>query len=1461
MAETESQKVQRGVEEGFPKRDYKIEIPEEGYDDLEAFLNVDSDIPTDKVPEQPYERPARVSNATKNGLAVEAAAIEESITGSDHFQLLQKALNTMDPKAQLGQMASHKVQADKQQAEDAYVNHNFTSPEEMGAQGVVTVEKMKEAEKQLMNPHLAYVKAIAKQEGPEVARIANKLKLKEMIDEITDEMDWTDYTTSFLGLLVPGNTLKDAHDISGSMFDGDTFMRNLVLNYKKASPEDQAELLGVIKEELFDKLDNPIKVKTVLTAMLAPGGEETGLELFDDIWAGLEVAEIASLGAGTALKIAELGKTLNAIRVAKEVGNTERASKLTSSAVVDAKMGETLGLDRIETANLAGPFNMSKIDAAYVEGLHTQTIDDINIFMKQADNLQHELQGSNYFLREGLLDPLDRAKVEKSFLDELGESNSIENVEVVSRTGSSTTFRLNKGGKSTEHTLDLTLDDVGAYENKVTTLMDDFVFSPAVTGNKPILKQAIAAAQRQDMATARVYNALVGFQREAVRTILGPLGMKGLTPGGRRRLAELDHVLKVGDARREVYTARELAAGVDGVKLNEKQIEAYFKVRKLVDVMHQARNHEMRNEMVIRGQKNIRITDDMAEIGKPFEDFQSAVVSLAKNPVDEIFDVAQMKPVPFNKLRLEEEYESGRQLVKLRDASSFQTGDARWRYALVDPDDISDLPMNVINYRTGYIPKINLNANYFVKSFSASKIDGIEHAADSTKATISTERVFDNRADAERFAEQLTAERGGRGVQFRVLEDRQLEKEARALGAGFDEAHSLGGSLYTGARKDEQLLFGFEGKPLETLGSFEAIGRNLSNLSRFIPRNEWRMGLEQKAINTAHNILPESQKVQNFADLAHLPDTQQGRYLKWLHRQIEDWMGFPSKEEQLWQNMNQWLYEGALKSHLPKGAAKGFQYIKQKDPIAAARAGAFHSLLGWFNPIQLWVQAQGAAVALSANILNPARLGVVLKDGMALAAARYTQNPESLRHVAKSFGMKADELEEMHSLWMKSGIEDSILMTADHAAAVTGRSIGMDAFSRGANAGLFFYRKGEMFNRRSAFVTSYREWKAKNPNKVVGDEELKAIMQRTNDFLLNLGKANRAGFQKGIWGLPTQFLQVSTKTLETLFGLNKNFTKAERGKLFLSQLLLYGAAGTGINSLGSSVASGLLGYTDQASIENDMTPEQRKLINEGFLGWATLAAFGADIEIGQRSSLLSGVSEFTDRLLFDDTEFSELVLGAFGSTANRFWDGMTSTLKPVMYGQASVMDIDYFKATSRLLSTISTWSNVQKAMYMHNLNLLTTRKGGVLRRRDFTAMEEIANAIGFRLSEENQIYELETILRDKQEFDSQVANDIVNIMNQFALKHMDGTISDEDIKETEEQIAMLYQIMPTQQERLDLRDMVKNKLTSGKGDRFTQAWRKFYKEFNDGRVGDLYGMHSRLSTYGIQQKIKSGDEQ
>lgn len=1428
-------------------------------DDVEEQTQLDTDQPIeDGLPTFQISSPIM-----RNTEILQAATIETELNDEKPlFKAFQEiSQSEPDTRSALKSRASRKAQQDKEELFGFFKEAPGITQEQVEGNLEAVQSISDDLDKEGMDENLQFVRSSS--QGlldPETEKqIAVNLTVSKMIKDISDNMGWFEVIDNGIELLIPGGIFKDNYDLSGNPFNTKEWMRNFVLNFKQLSPEQQLDILPTVRQFFWDKLDNKFTVMSALDKLIQPGSEEDMSE-FSAIWATLDLLDIGVIGASVILNISRSVKTLNAVKTMEMSNNIEKAGEINAASVMDAEIAVTANVDRNTTAvNNATGFEISGLDEAAAPDISQETMQRINLFTDQVQQTTKGIEGSDLFLREGLLQKAERNSIESAKIEELTGIPNIENVSVAERGDGVTTFTFDvrKADGSFDrkkYNMQLSLDDVGQYEQSSIGVVSRFAVSPTVWAKKNLIDD-VHAAIRADSANAKIMNQLIALQREATKSILGPAGLKGITPVGRKKLAQLDQVLMVGDESKRVYTPLELKAGVDGIKLDEKQIEAYYKVRSVVDSLFQLRNSTKRQELHIKGMRHITLSEEAFQIGKPFHELDTAQGSLAAGKPKIVWRKDSNQFIRTTELELDTDYAHGYRLVRFNEPVTPPGEFDKVNYALVHIDDITDLPNTVLHYRDGYVPKINQNVNYFVKEFTPSRIDGENIAATDGRADVTTLRFFDNRRDAETFMEAEAARDPNRVL--RVLEDRQLEQERRS---GAVDGPGVGGyGMYTGPRASEDIPFGLDGLKPDRLGSFEAISRNLASVSRYVPRNAWRLGMEQRAINTANSLLPGT-RFSHFNQLVNVPDTEAGRFIRKLHDQIEEWMGFPTKEELLWSAMVQETYESVgMAKWMPNFGKKSIQYLKHKDPIASARAAAFHSLLGWFNPIQIFVQAQGAAVAMSTNLFRPLELANSLRLQTALAAVDHIDSTAGIAHAAKAFGMKTEDLVEMKKLWTQTGLRDSILTTADHAAAARGHGVAMDSLSRLANKGLFNYRIGELFNRRTSFTTALLRWKANNPGKVVKSEDLKDILTRTNDMMLNLTKANRASWQKGALSIPTQFLQVSTKTMETLLGGNTAFTRVERGQIFTGQLLLYGAAGIPLGSMGANWLVQQMGYTSQSDIETKLDPLTRKAINEGFEGWATMAMFGIDIDIGARASLASGVNQFLDRLLFEDSTLAEQFLGAFGSANSRFWQGFDGVYEPLSMGMAGVREFDPLQAFSDIAETLSSWNNVSKALFMHRFDIIKDRHGRPIRKRDFTTSEEIARALGFRLSEEVQVYDLKDMLKAKKDLRSDVIDSIVKVMWDYSIKAHGEELTDDYKDSARRKMALLMQTLDTSAERKIVRDAVKERMSNGT-DEFSRAWRKVRTEWNDGQVNLIERWRDNLTSNGILQQRSVAQE-
>ena len=1142
-----------------------------------------------------------------------------------------------------------------------------------------------------------------------------------------------------------------------------------------------------------------------------------------------------------------------------------------------SKAAEAVGMDTQSLGKTISPFSHEYMDAEALDGLSNATISRLKDYESRLTYQAEGIVSGDSFLRESFITDEQMRFAMGNIAAKWRKNPEVEDV-ITERVGDTNTVRIkytirdSNGNKvQTEAYDDLTLDDVQVMLFKDPGAVKRHV-AGATAWSSGDLETLVQSFIRAESGNATVLNQLRQLQQEAYSSILGRgfTGFfKSLSPKQRAKINRVDDILLTGDQNQEVYTVLDLKSGKLGHVLDDDEIEAYYKIRALADNLFYIRNATKRRELDIQGYKAIRVkrgnTTNGVEIGKPLSDASAASNSINRSNSNFFFDDSTGTNRRFSEIDLSKEYANGKTLLRLQTERSF-AGDANEvRYILTDANDVKELPDMVLHYRQGYIPKINTEAAYFVKEFRPRVVDGKRIWATEGGASVKTVRMFSNRKEAEAWAEQqnLAARAAGQDAQhvrYEALEDRQLEIE-RTIGGVDTPGNSSGQGLFTGPRSSEDIPFGPEGLAPERANSFESISRALTSTSKYATMNELRLGAQESALKTANMLRarnnPTSPAFNSFEELGNVRgQTREDRKIRAMYTYIQDAMGFPTAEEQLYKATVQNIIDNSGLARKLPGFEKSLFYLKAKDPIAAARAAAFHGLLGWFNPVQLWVQAQGAAVALSMNITRPDRMAAVLRNQFALQALQHV-NPSqaNIKHVAKALGMNEKELATMQEAWIRTGLKDAILTTADHAAAEQGFGVTLGAFRRSADAGLFFYRAGELFNRRLSFTTAYDEWRRANKTANLTNEDLRSILTRTNDLMLNMNRANRSNWQKGILSVPTQFASINARTIEAMLGANGNFSWIERGKILAGQAALYGAAGIPLGNLGVHYIMDGLGYT-QEDIEKNFSSAEIKGINEGFLGWLTMQIFGgADLDVGDRSSLIGGLQSFTSDLIFAEGTISEKIFGAFGNVGGNFWPALLGEYEPISLGLAEGRVINVATALANpLLSSISTFRNADKAYFMHNFHKIIDNSGQtVIGPRDFTLGEELGQAFGFRLKDEVTTYDLKERNKAAQAYRKTITDQLARLYHQYALKSMHGQLTDEDKATYREAVTVLYRTVGNPYEQRLVREALQSRLTNGK-DALSREWMEYRRVQGDGEVNGLFDYTRALRTFSEQSR-------
>lgn len=227
------------------------------------------------------------------------------------------------------------------------------------------------------------------------------------------------------------------------------------------------------------------------------------------------------------------------------------------------------------------------------------------------------------------------------------------------------------------------------------------------------------------------------------------------------------------------------------------------------------------------------------------------------------------------------------------------------------------------------------------------------------------------------------------------------------------------------------------------------------------------------------------------------------------------------------------------------------------DPARFMRSVAFHTKLGLFNPVQLFVQGQGLAHAMA--IAGPVNGTVGAAAGGLFSIARLNKNPQILDRLGSIYAtLTRSSKKEFIESWQemrKTGwdnVEGEVAFKDD----VTDPKVFTSGFGQFLDKGTIFFKETERLLRQSAWHMAYREFRKENPDKMIGNLERMRILERADLLTLNMTRASNASWQQGLFSVPTQFFAFQARLAEQMLG--KRLTQAEKRRAILMYSTLYG---------------------------------------------------------------------------------------------------------------------------------------------------------------------------------------------------------------------------------------------------------------------------------------------------------------
>jgi hypothetical protein len=1004
----------------------------------------------------------------------------------------------------------------------------------------------------------------------------------------------------------------------------------------------------------------------------------------------------------------------------------------------------------------------------------------------------------------------------------------------------------------------------GTFNKSVEYKMDDFGgFQEKELGlGKTLTRHVWSPSFLQGKDTGElVGSAVVGSFKKAKAVSHYNKAFKAATKGvNRKSLQKISDLLgKLNGKDVDINYHKLVNEGIGGTHLTDKEATSLLSIRRIFDHMHETNNYTMRREMELRGLRGTKIGEEThyAKAYDASEDAKQAYRLDVNNNQVLISERGATRSVPsLTSEQIDELYDQGYKMVKNDSTDQYgwfkDINDNHSRYAFVSRDDVGDLPERVLPYTPNYVPRLRKEANFFVKERVPMKVNGNDTVKLRTVAWAKTE------AQANKWLDKLErASEGNPHKEFdrdnwSVIGDREMGSDT----AGQEQTVRMNGGLYRGSRSQSGIVYAGDNTteegivdPLNTLQGAMRYTADRMSLS------EVRQTLRHRWLQDAGLVDDEVRKVPWTKARSLISDSNASPQLKSkllsAHDQISNISSIPSKSEQAMQ--------GAIKAIAKAADKRGYDnvaryfYNKGKgSPLDALKGSAFHMMLGAFSPAQYVVQFMGATVAMGANPGSfvkaiPRIMGASLTDLI----------DDSITHgkaikVLKDKNLITSDMEQDIQFWRTSGMRESVLK-ANADFDNSGNFMPVDAgvlrrgFNSLANHSTMFYEAGELGSMRTSFFTALEHMKSLAGGKWEYTEaNMQKVIERAEQYRLGMSSANKAEFQKGVLALPTQFKSIYTKSLEAMFG--KDFTPAEKARIALTQLGLFGAAGVPfVNHFQDAIINKFA--------PDGVDPETLQSMKKGSVGWLVSDVWGMDAEVSGRVAVAGDIIQEMEDMMFSKQPFLKSFMGASFTSTDKAISGFMNMFAAgkIVIGDDQLNSYDkvglmakYFGYQAAQIP--SSTRRLMEAYILQSYKEVRTSTGRTL----YSAMGDdsnmqtvVARAMGFSSQEMQDLYTVNQALYNRKDKIRDVADVYLGLMNSITLG-----VDQQDEKQVEAAqmgLTMLKTSIDNDQDREDINKAI---LAGMKGRNFKD---KTISEWLGNYTSDLLNARGKVFTAGEKQ--------
>jgi hypothetical protein len=582
-----------------------------------------------------------------------------------------------------------------------------------------------------------------------------------------------------------------------------------------------------------------------------------------------------------------------------------------------------------------------------------------------------------------------------------------------------------------------------------------------------------------------------------------------------------------------------------------------------------------------------------------------------------------------------------------------------------------------------------------------------------------------------------------------------------------------------------------------TLGVFESLEAEITNVSRVANINQWRETMVRRWMNTFGHLLPNrtGDGVADFYSATGATFTGGGKesvFAERTHKYVMRQVGLRTAEERYYQQLTRRMTEQYFTGN-EKIESVGAK-VRQMGVLGFLRNINFNLTLGMFNPAQLIVQANGAATAL---ILSPLHGLAATKTFPLLRMALMSDNPDVWRFfgkVEKGLFGNEEEFFKLVKAVKQTGIVANLKSTSLYNLEDGKHNIFGGYPSKVLGSHAFFFNRGEEFSRLVSFDVARREWIKAHPGADwTAKEALGQMIVRADDLTQNMTKANLARFQEGVASIPLQFAQYNIKLAANIMssllgkGEGRGFTKKEAVQLLAGHVLLYGAAGNGL--------VGLLDEVMPQEAKEKMPVAMKTYLAQGlisgllnqFAEWAT--GESANVALGSRLGSFNYYQQLGTALFTDPKNIYEALMGPTVSTAKRL--GTIAEVAYLWHKDPELSSKDIMYGLARMTTEqVSTLRNAAKAyLYSQHANKMIDTKGVAI--AQLSPNEVLAQALGFQPTAAVDVNNLIRSKRDHNQAIGDIADLVFKVQKDIITARMRG-----DHQYADEQHKLLQALWP-----------------------------------------------------------------